>query len=280
MDSGIVGKVLQGSSTVQNNHVIWGSIRRSADETASCDFPSRNDWSGSFLENVAYKDLSTSGDTFSGLNSSSHEPDINPGTKAGEGLPDKLNQKAAVEQEFLLKHGVWSVGSQGHVDGLCKPCHFVHTPKGCKSGFNCTFCHLPHVQTSSQTGNRPSREKRDKCKELLNSLYGSYEGRLGEASDLLKQVTSQSLYMQRVMTHSDTNEPEQGRGPAVKEAHDPADEQVTPKMLRAEAARNLVKDLCCTQTAEPSAAAAAAPANKGTGHPGGARKREPNLVSL
>jgi len=278
MDSGIVGKVLQGSSTVQNNHVIWGSIRRSADETASCDFPSRNDWSGSFLENVAYKDLSTSGDTFSGLNSSSHEPDINPGTKAGEGLPDKLNQKAAVEQEFLLKHGVWSVGSQGHVDGLCKPCHFVHTPKGCKSGFNCTFCHLPHVQTSSQTGNRPSREKRDKCKELLNSLYGSYEGRLGEASDLLKQVTSQSLYMQRVMTHSDTNEPEQGRGPAVKEAHDPADERVTPQMLRAEAARNLVKDLRCTPTAEPSAAAA--PANNGTGRPGGARKREPNLVSL
>jgi len=82
------------------------------------------------------------------------------------------------------------------------------------------------------------------------------------------------------MTHSDTNEPEQGRGPAVKEAHDPADERVAPKMLRAEAVRNLVKDLRCTQTAEPSAAAAAAPANKGTGHPGGARKREPNLVSL
>jgi len=84
------------------------------------------------------------------------------------------------------------------------------------------------------------------------------------------------------MTHSDTNEPEQGRGPAVKEAHDPADERVTPQMLRAEAARNLVKDLRCTQTAEPSAAAAAAaaPANNVTGRPGGARKREPNLVSL
>eukprot|EP00930_Biecheleria_cincta_P042638 TRINITY_DN29334_c0_g1_i1.p1 TRINITY_DN29334_c0_g1~~TRINITY_DN29334_c0_g1_i1.p1 ORF type:complete len:272 (-),score=47.43 TRINITY_DN29334_c0_g1_i1:118-933(-) len=34
-----------------------------------------------------------------------------------------------------------TVGSAGHLLGLCKPCAFFHT-KGCQGGTSCVFCHL------------------------------------------------------------------------------------------------------------------------------------------
>ncbi|CAE8622860.1 unnamed protein product [Polarella glacialis] len=34
-----------------------------------------------------------------------------------------------------------SLGSAGHVEGICKPCAFLHT-KGCNKGAMCRFCHL------------------------------------------------------------------------------------------------------------------------------------------
>mmetsp|Transcript_4353 Transcript_4353/g.7682 ORF Transcript_4353/g.7682 Transcript_4353/m.7682 type:complete len:268 (-) Transcript_4353:98-901(-) len=34
-----------------------------------------------------------------------------------------------------------SAGSEGHAQGSCKPCAFVHT-KGCGNGRDCEFCHL------------------------------------------------------------------------------------------------------------------------------------------
>jgi len=34
-----------------------------------------------------------------------------------------------------------SLGSAGHVEGVCKPCAFLHT-KGCDNGAMCRFCHL------------------------------------------------------------------------------------------------------------------------------------------
>jgi len=34
-----------------------------------------------------------------------------------------------------------TLGSAGHFSGQCKPCAFVNT-KGCKSGYECKFCHL------------------------------------------------------------------------------------------------------------------------------------------
>lgn len=270
METGIVGRVPNGPST-QNNHVIW--VRCNGDETRSGDYPCRHDLSGSSLENVTYKDLSTSGDSVSGRNSNSHEADFKPGAKAGEELPEAWKKKAAIDQEFLLKHGLWSVGSQGHVDGLCKPCHFSHAPKGCKSGFNCNFCHLPHVRYSN--GNRPSRDRRAKCKELWDSIHELYGGSMDEASDLLREVASQSFYMQRIITNGDKDEPEQGQRPAVTEAHDPVDNRGNAKMMRAEAARNLVKNIRRTAPAAFSAAA-----NNGAASVSDAQERWSNLVSL
>jgi hypothetical protein len=36
----------------------------------------------------------------------------------------------------------WSIGSQNHDAGQCKPCAHYWKPAGCKSGADCQFCHL------------------------------------------------------------------------------------------------------------------------------------------
>jgi len=84
------------------------------------------------------------------------------------------------------------------------------------------------------------------------------------------------------MQPDDGNHPEQGQGPAVKEAQDPVHEPVTGKMRRAEVARNLLKAIPVTQTAKPGAAAAAAAAAKdGAACPSDAKKRwRSNIVTL
>lgn len=35
-----------------------------------------------------------------------------------------------------------SIGSVGHIYGLCRPCGFVHHKGGCTAGADCSFCHL------------------------------------------------------------------------------------------------------------------------------------------
>mmetsp|Transcript_66416 Transcript_66416/g.128516 ORF Transcript_66416/g.128516 Transcript_66416/m.128516 type:complete len:267 (-) Transcript_66416:283-1083(-) len=263
MDSATVGKSLP----IQSSQVVCRSNRCIA------DVPPRLELSGSSLEGVVYEDVSTSIDS-SSRDSFSHiqERGINPGAKAGDELLDACKAKATSEQACLLKHGVWSVGSPGHVDGLCKPCHYVHSSKGCMSGSNCTFCHLPHVPCSSPNGNRPSRERRAKCKQLLDSLCESHGGHLDGAADLHKQVASQSLYVQMLMANK--NQPEQRQGSAVNKAQDPVDCPVTAKVRRGQLARNAVK-------AVASSAAAAAAAKDGPACLGDAEKRcRSNFVSV
>ena len=94
-----------GPSPIRSKHEIWRSIRCIASRAVSCDIPSHHDLNGSYLGHVVYKDVSTSVDSMSGMNDSSHEPDIDPGAKAGDGLPDACKQKTTSEQELLLKHG-------------------------------------------------------------------------------------------------------------------------------------------------------------------------------
>merc|ERR550514_967623 len=37
---------------------------------------------------------------------------------------------------------IFSVGSQAHQYGQCRPCGFVHKDGGCTKGASCPFCHL------------------------------------------------------------------------------------------------------------------------------------------
>jgi len=262
MDFAIVSRASRGPSQIQSNHVIWRSPRSVANETMSCDIPS--DLSGSWLDNVVFKDGSTSVDSLSGMKSSSHEPEINPGTKAGDGgLPDACKKETMNEQAFLLKHGIWSVGSQGHIDRLCQPCHFMHTNKGCTAGSNCTFCHLPHVPQLNQSGNRPSKQRRRACKELLNSLHAQYGDQSDETSDVLKVVASQSVYMQKIATNK--NQPKACEASAGNQARDPA-------VMRAQEAKQIVTECHCAKTAASSAGAATAPAKGSAARPGNFRK--------
>jgi len=248
----MAGRASISPSPSKGNHVIWRSS---------------NDLSGSSLESVVYHDVSTSIDSLSGTNSKSqsHEPDTNPGAEAGDGPPDASKTKT---RNFLLKHGMWSIGSEGHVNGLCQPCRFVHTHKGCTSGSDCVFCHLPHVPCSSHTGNRPSKEKRGKCKELLNSLHASHGLHLDEASDLLKQVASQSQYMQRIL------------GSADSAPQEPDDAASSVKTRRVKLAFNLAQEIHCLETAASSSTAAPAAKSCAARRSDPEKRRQRNLVSL
>jgi len=233
----------------------WWST--SASSLSGSDLASCHDLGESSLETVVSQDWSTPASSLSGINSNSHEPDINPHFKASKGLPHLWEKQAVSEQEheFLLKHDMWSVGSEGHVNGSCKPCNYVHSPKGCKSGLYCKFCHMPHVPCSSHSGNRPSKKKREFCKQLVGSLESLYGNRLDNASNLLKHVASQSVYMQKIVANFDKSKPEQGQRPAAQDAQ-PVMCQNSARARRVEVAKNLVAELHRIGAAESAATAA------------------------
>jgi len=261
MDSGPVGRGSNSRRASQGSHVIWGSVRGAADDVSTSDMACHNDLSGSALENVVYRDWSTSHSSFSGMKSNRNEPTSNADAEAAEALSDSWTGQAVSEEakEFMMKHGVWSAGTAGHVAGLCKPCHFVHTQKGCKSGANCEFCHLPHVGPS-ESGNRPSKEKRELCKALLGSPSAFYGNRLDKVNKMLKFMSSQSAYMQKLLTSSDEGEPEEAPQRA-KEHVDPVLCQVQPsggRALRARTAHSMLKDILASNMQEQAVAGAAA----------------------
>lgn len=57
-----------------------------------------------------------------------------------------------------------SVGSQGHVDGTCKPCAFITTRSGCRFRRQCGYCHYPHERKRQQ---KPSKKIRERCKRYV-----------------------------------------------------------------------------------------------------------------
>merc|ERR1712079_295752 len=119
------------------------------------------------------------------------------GTQSTWDVPD-TGLGLTATQRVLAKNGVWSVGSKRHEEGLCKPCHFVHTKKGCKSGQGCAFCHLPHTICTSKTENRPSKSDRDQCKKLLGIV--DREGLEGEQlKQIVRDVSCQSTYVKSIV---------------------------------------------------------------------------------
>uniref|UniRef100_A0A7S1EY39 C3H1-type domain-containing protein n=1 Tax=Noctiluca scintillans TaxID=2966 RepID=A0A7S1EY39_NOCSC len=57
-----------------------------------------------------------------------------------------------------------SVGSQLHSSGACRPCAYVASAEGCRSGAQCRYCHHRHTRKDQR---RPCKMKRTRCKELL-----------------------------------------------------------------------------------------------------------------
>merc|ERR1719210_1336040 len=92
------------------------------------------------------------------------------GSEADTDLPE-AGEAIKGTQRKVIKGGWWSVGSEKHDEGLCKPCNWVHSKIGCKSGQNCAFCHLPHFPAKDQTKqNKPGKKARDRCKKWLDFI--------------------------------------------------------------------------------------------------------------
>jgi len=66
-----------------------------------------------------------------------------------------------------------SVGSAQHEDGLCKPCHYLSSKKGCPHGRHCRFCHYRHCR-------RPigdiSKAQRQMCQYLVSLIHQAHAG--------------------------------------------------------------------------------------------------------
>jgi len=62
-----------------------------------------------------------------------------------EGMPPAASSKEKVEQQSAASatnEKSWSVGSELHSSGQCKPCAWNWKPDGCAQRANCIRCHL------------------------------------------------------------------------------------------------------------------------------------------
>lgn len=162
-----------------SGHRVWGSIEIEASASASIEEPTSSPPNSStdltpgkkghriesLLDHVQFEDESASS------NSSTRAPE---GQKKGNadlaGLDEEEDEDDEEEQGqpmfFVGTSALASIGSAEHSQGTCKPCRFMHTPAGCKSGELCTFCHLEH----DKLGARPSLAKRKKYKKIVERL--------------------------------------------------------------------------------------------------------------
>jgi len=78
-------------------------------------------------------------------------------------LMPNVAQQAALTSASALSPEVdylFSLGSSRHHFGQCKPCAHFHTPGGCQSGAECSFCHLcppNEKQRRKRAGRRAAR---------------------------------------------------------------------------------------------------------------------------
>jgi len=84
-----------------------------------------------------------------------------------------------------------SIGSSQHSEGMCRPCAFANTAKGCRSGGECRFCHYIHVQ---KTAKRPNNKRRRRLQKRVEDAMGWMEEEaawLFKDSDWLEVVFAQ-----------------------------------------------------------------------------------------
>jgi len=145
---------------------------------------------------------------------------VNPEVQAVAMLAEVPSEQAGIAQALLIQRGVWSAGAEKHVEGACKPCRFVCTAKGCVSGKECAFCHLPHVRVV-KSGNRPCKEKRAYCRKIRGIVDDMIEHRPDQKVHVHNIVSCQSYYMQNIfqnqqMPHMEQNTGQEGQCPCSK----------------------------------------------------------------
>jgi len=201
------------------NHVIWGHVRKIRDNSADTEVTEGSNSCQQFsgqLENVTFKDWSGSADSTAQSDATTMQK-LSTGRRAVAELAAQgpFISRRSEARALLIRDGWWSIGSERHTEGTCKPCHYVHGSQGCSMGKECNFCHLPHVQSSNKSRNRPCKSKREQVKKILNLVSSMAEDDNDEeVMRVVQTMACQSSYMQNMF---------QKYGPMPRQ-----DEQSTP----------------------------------------------------
>ncbi|CAE7941898.1 unnamed protein product [Symbiodinium necroappetens] len=109
-----------------------------------------------------------------------------------------------------LGEGMWSVGSEHHATGQCRPCHYVFAKSGCTNGAACTFCHFQHPKRFRP---RPCRSKRYKCKRLASVLDKVFDNDPDSFQSLVDELSSQGGYLNTVVKSKVRSLQQRAQGP-------------------------------------------------------------------
>eukprot|EP00931_Biecheleriopsis_adriatica_P072730 TRINITY_DN47144_c0_g1_i1.p1 TRINITY_DN47144_c0_g1~~TRINITY_DN47144_c0_g1_i1.p1 ORF type:complete len:363 (-),score=18.09 TRINITY_DN47144_c0_g1_i1:94-1056(-) len=83
--------------------------------------------------------------------------------------PDARPTGMKVRSTASVNDDLPSVGSSLHVRGNCKPCAYVNTAEGCRSGKLCVFCHDPD-HAAEEAIRRPSKGARSALKKRMKEI--------------------------------------------------------------------------------------------------------------
>jgi len=111
-------------------------------------------------------------------------------------MEETESDDADADEAVPEAEGEWSVGSEGHAQGQCRPCHYVFAKTGCQNGRQCNFCHLPHPKRFRP---RPCKSKRFKCKQLAAVLDQVLDDDPDSFQSVVDQLSSQGGYLNTVV---------------------------------------------------------------------------------
>jgi len=167
--------------------MVWGS--KDGSSQSSCCSQSEH----SFVKGSSTHTSSAS--SVSGLSVTQEQ-------ESGDGHAGRqsLSGESGADDEYvnvLKRAGMWSVGSIHHVEGKCRPCHYIYSRSGCELKGGCTFCHLPHTDGCGQ---RLGMFKRVYCKNFVHAVYDACAGDATKVEEVIGCSSSKSWYLRSVMS--------------------------------------------------------------------------------
>jgi len=108
----------------------------------------------------------------------------------------------------------WSVGTELHEAGTCKPCLYINTRDGCFNGRRCKFCHAEHKRNRP----RPSKSERQRCKQLIADANRALEQGSTREFEEMQDFARQSPYMQSLLRGQGGQESEGTQGSIAQAA--------------------------------------------------------------
>jgi len=222
------------AAAMGDEHIVWGNIEVS---TSSSVATSKTPVAAGHITRIADSDLSSSMKTStSGAPSTPNDPsnwvlELQGRASQGNALHEESSGQmrallsgfptepesaaprartsraklptAEAVRALLVDAGLqrcWSQGSHPHAQGSCRPCHYWHTASGCRSGADCSFCHLPHARRTD------AKSKRDASRKLAAEIPDEYVDKslelLTSRSPVLEAALQQRLMDRRLSGQS------------------------------------------------------------------------------